>query len=78
MGQSGFSKTRRAVQKHVIDRLVSLHGRFDGNFQSLDHVLLPDHFVHASGPQRTVAAAKEQKTTLRLGQLHDGVDDLVE
>jgi hypothetical protein len=42
MGQSCFSKTGRAIKKHMVERFLPLAGSFDQNGQVLLHLLLAD------------------------------------
>ena len=50
--QGGLPEARRAVQQHMVDRLVALHGRFDGDLQGFDHIGLPDVIGQMPRPQR--------------------------
>ena len=52
VGQSGFPKTRWAVQKHMIDGFVSLHGCLDGNLKRFNDFGLSDIIRHAFRTQR--------------------------
>src|SRR4029450_9315887 len=69
-GQRGFSETRRAPQKNVIERFAALPGRFDRHVQVLANALLSDVLIERPRPESrfilslVVTAAGADQATL--------------
>jgi hypothetical protein len=49
VGQRGLSQTRRAVQEHVLHRLLAAAGGIDGDPELTDERFLSDIFVKTLG-----------------------------
>ena len=57
--EGSLSKPGRAVEQDVPQRFTTLASRLNRNFESFNHITLPNHFIHAFRAQRAILFSRQ-------------------